>query len=468
MKRGALLLGLVLALTGFSLPPASAAEPLEVPPARVGDAWSLDVASGLYLYDLEVEGRTAALDRWGGERDAFAVRVEGFNPLTFISMTVTGHRIYVDATSGTQVADVAVGVLDFGPSAVSKPGAYSAFSPNDPDGWPGWTLAGGVLAGRRLVPGESVEVPLVVTRTRGNDRIVLEIEEAPNMGGARCVRAVGAAVYPHYIGYQDGVGYDRGEVRVTLDALECEDSPYAARTVLTFEGSFEHSVEVVRTGFQRGEGDAIGTGPYQEADQHVLASPLPFDGSLRDGGPLELFGVEEAQDAAAAAPGLAAWRLLHPDAYLVEADYAAVHRDDQTLVTLGLAAEQWRLTYAAPSGSQHQVVIRRREGAVTTLDMPQVEPYPADVPPLATWPAEMVPPAGAIAAWRSLAGPEARLGELRWEPLLDHRWHVVSELPMDCEQEPCGTAVTGLDMMFDVETGAATEGLHPMPPESGG
>jgi hypothetical protein len=454
----------LVAVLAISASPADAAgSVLEVPPARVGDAWAVLAVQGAYRFDLRIEERTSALDRWGVERDAFPVSVDGFHPLQWLSMTVTGHHLYIDAASGTQIADVGVGFLDFGPPSISQPGAYSAFNPNDLDAWPGWALAGGLLAGRELAVGETVEVPVVQTRSHGNDRLTLTIEEAPDQGSVPCVRAVGTAIFPRYFAYQDGVGYDRGELRAALDILQCEDSPYAARTDVTYSGALTHSVDVIRDGFTPGAGEVLGVGPFQEPDRHVQAAPVPFDGALRDGGPLQIWSLEEAQEAAGEAPGLIAWRVLHPDGYLVEAAYIPAAQDEQALNALGLAGERWSLTFAEPSGDQHRVETSTRGGVVTAVDMPQAEGYPNPVPPLSAWPAQVASPSGVIASWRSLAGPGARLSGLRWEPLLDRRWHVVSELDFDCQQEPCGTAVSGLDMTFDHETGAAAEGLHPVP-----
>ena len=441
---------------------ASAQEVLEVPPARVGDAWSVDALGGVYRWDLEVEGEAIAPDRWGREREVFSVAVDGFHPIQFVGMRPTDHRIYVDAASGTQVAEVGTGVLDLGPPAISEPGAYSAFSPNDIDAWPGWVLAGGLLAGRRLVVGETIELPMVVTRSHGNERIVLGIEDAPDEGGARCVRASGTAVYPTYVAYQDGVGYDRGELTAELTILQCDDAPYARRVDVAYGGALTHTADVVRTAISRGAGEPIGTSPFEEEDRYG-GPVVPFDGTLRDGGPLPMMGLEEAQAAAADAPGLTAWRLAHPGGYLVQADYLPPERDELALVTLGVEGERWLLTHADPSGAQHVVEVARREGLLMALDRPQAEAYPSPVPPLEEWPAEVVPPAGAIAAWRGLAGQEARLVDLHWHPLLDRRWHVGSELDLDCADPPCGVAVTGLVMTFHIETGAALEGLHPVP-----
>ena len=161
------------------------------------------------------------------------------------------------------------------------------------------------------------------------------------------------------------------------------------------------------------------------------------------------------------APGLAAWRVAHPAAYLVEAEYIPA-RLDEPGATAGVGADRWRLTYAAPAGAQHQVSVEQRAGAAVPIDLPQATTYPVPVPPLATWPQEVVTPAGAIASWRQLAGAGARLNGLKWQPLLDHRWHVLSELPFDCPEDPCSTALSGLDLMFDVVTGATQEGLHPV------
>jgi len=302
-----------------------------------------------------------------------------------------------------------------------------------------------------------------VTRTRGNDRITLGIEEIAPSGGARCVRASGTATYPRYLASQDGAWVDRGEMRVTLDITHCDDSPYASRVRNTYAGAVEHSVMAERLDLSRGTGEAIPVGTLDEPAAHLLAAPRPFDGSLRDGGPLEIFGIEAAQEAAALAPGLLGWRLANPAGYLVEAAYTPA-RLDEPGATAGAGADRWRLTYAAPSGAQHQVSVERRADVAVPVDLPQALAYPRPVPALASWPQQVMTPAGAIAAWRQLAGPDAPLNGLSWQPLLSHRWHVLSELRFDCEQEPCATALSGLDMMFDVASGAAEEGLHPVGP----
>ena len=94
MLRMLLLIVLVLPLA----PPAAAVpEPIQIPLARVGDRWSVDIANADLRYDLEVTPLGDAIDRWGRRRQTYPVRVEGFSPLSFIWMRVTRHRGEGDA-----------------------------------------------------------------------------------------------------------------------------------------------------------------------------------------------------------------------------------------------------------------------------------------------------------------------------------------------------------------------------------
>ncbi|HVM11353.1 MAG TPA: hypothetical protein VM638_02595, partial [Actinomycetota bacterium] len=122
---------------------------------------------------------------------------------------------------------------------------------------------------------------------------------------------------------------------------------------------------------------------------------------------------------------------------------------------------RWRLVYAAPGGAQHQVVTTEAAGQVVAVDRPSVGDYPAPVPPLAEMPSEVVSPAGAVAAWRAIAGPRAWLTGLRWQPLLDDRWYVMGGVEARCGGTPCGTLF--MQMPFDHDTGAAGTGEFPLP-----
>jgi hypothetical protein len=452
------LIGLLPAafLVASGLPAHAVDDPpgVHVPPARVGDAWRVEIGEE-FGYDLRVEGRATARDRFGRLLDAFAVSVDGFHPLATESKEVTRHTLYVDAASGTQVADVAEYVFGGG-TVTSQPAAYAAYEPNDPDGWPGWVQTGGLLAGRHLVPGQPVSVPFVMTSTRGADRIELTVEEAPPRDGAACVRAWGRTDFPTYT-YWTSDGYQRGWIGVALDATYCEDAPYAVRNEVRYFGAFEpFGVTWDLAWYAAGAGEAVGTGAYAEPAHSVLGSPVPFDGSLRDGGALPFPGVEWAQEAAGLAPGLLAWRLVHPDGYLVEAEYLAPE-------TAGLAAgtHRWRLVYASPSGDHHQVTVSRQGEVGLPLDEPQVGAYPAPVPPLSSMPAQVVSPAGALAAWQAISAGGGRLVAMRWQPLLDYRWYVQGGVDVYCDGAECGDLY--MEIPFDYETGAAGTGEAPLP-----
>lgn len=450
MKRS-LVLALALTVGASSAAAASPhGEPLAVPAARVGDRWR--VAVGQDAWELTVEGRSLATDRWGRELDAFTVFVDGFHPVAFESKQLTRHVMYIDAASGAQVADVAEYVFGGSGGVSSDPAAYSVYEPNDPDGWPGWVAAGGALAGRSLSPGGTVEVPFVMTNTRGASSVVLRIEEAPPQDGARCVLASGTTSFPLYT-YWNTDGYHRASLTVGLDSTHCAGSPYASRTRISYSGLFEHSVEFTIEPLVRGDGEAVGARAYSEPTHHVAAPPVPFDGSLLDGGPVEVPSVEAAQDAAALSPGLLAWRLANPGGYLVEAELLTAELE-------GLPSDRWRLVYAAPGGSAHEVQVVMGAPVPVPVDVPVAEPYPATVPPLVAWPDQVASLAGALAAWRAVAGPEARLAGVRWQPLLDENWYVTGGVTILCDGADCGDLYG--EIAIDVRTAAVGTGEHPV------
>jgi hypothetical protein len=192
----------------------------------------------------------------------------------------------------------------------------------------------------------------------------------------------------------------------------------------------------------------------------VVAATAPFDGSLRDGGPLPIWSLEAAQKTAAdLAPGLLAWRAATPQGYLVEAEYT--RPEDEAGAIAGAGAEQWRLVFAAPSGSQHAVLAQLRLGVPVAVDLPQAEAYPATVPPLESQPDEVLSAAGAIAAWQQHVGSTAVPTGLRWTPLLNDRWYVLGEVLAMCGADGCQGTV-GMEMPFRYDSGAAETGEHPL------
>ena len=435
----------LLAVGLTAAPAAAGPEPLRIPPARVGDAWTID-AAGL-PFSLEATEIASAVDRLGREREALLVDVEGVHPITSELKTVTRHSIAVDAASGVSIADVVAWEFAEG----SEPGAYASYEPNNPDGWPGWILAGGLLAGRELIPGQNVEVPLVMTSTRGVEWLVLSVAEAPAGLWGRCVHASGSVHYPTWVNWNGGE-YRHRTLDLDLTTVVCEGTAYAVSTDLAF--SFEGggwSVHVDLLEAEAGVGEAVVPGPFEEPAAHVLAARAPFDGDLPDGGPLPVWSLEEAQEAAALAPGLVAWQLLHPDGYLVEA-----HWNPE-----GLAGDEWRLVYAAPGGDQHAVLAKRVADVGVAADLPQADPYPFPVPALSAWPEAVLTPADALAVWHQRAGAEAELVGLRWEPLLNHAWHVVGRLDASCGDGCTGTV--DVQTAFRYDTGAAETGEHPLP-----
>lgn len=448
-----LLLALALTVTSSSTAAASPlGEPLAVPAARVGDRWK--VAFGEAAWELTVEGRSPASDRWGRHLDAFAISVEGFHPVASESKQVTRHVMYVDPTSGTQVADVAEYVFGGTGGVSSDPAAYSVYEPNDPDGWPGWVAAGGALAGRVLTPGETVEVPFVMTNSRGASSIRLGIEEAPANDGERCVLASGTTPFPLYT-YWGTDGYQRSSLSVGLELTQCAGSPYASHTRITYSGTFEHSVEFTIEHLDGGDGEAIGAGPYEEPTHHVAAPPVSFGGSLLDGGQNELPSIEAAQDAAALSPGLLAWRLAHPDGYLVEAELLTAE-----LQRLPEGTDRWRLVYAEPSGAAHEVQVTTGSPVPIPVDVPRPNGYPSAVPHLTAWPGQVASLAGALGAWRTVAGPDARLVGVRWQPLLDENWYMTGGVNILCDGAGCGDLYG--EIAVDVRTAALGTGEHPI------
>lgn len=434
-------------IVGLTAAPAAAVEePVRVPPARVGDAWTIDAAG--IPYSLAATDIAPTVDRLGRERDALLVEVDGWHPITTELKTVTSHTIAVDAASSVAISEVVAWEFAEG----SEPGAYASYEPNNPDGWPGWVLAGGLLAGRELAPGDEVEVPLVMTSTRQVERISLAITQAPAGPWGRCVRAAGTVSYPSWVTWTGGE-YQHRSLELELTTVACEGVAYAVSTDLAFSfegGGWSAHVDLLEA--EAGTGEAIAAGPFDEPAAHVLAARAPFDGDLPDGGPLEVWSLEEAQDAAALAPGLLAWRLLHPDGYLVEAHATPAGAQ---------AADEWRLAYAAPGGDQHVVLAERVGGVAAAVDVPQTEAYPHPVPALSAWPPAVLTPADALAIWRQRAGTEAELVSLRWEPLLNHAWHVVGSLDASCG-ENCAATV-GVQIAFRYDTGAAETGEHPLP-----
>jgi hypothetical protein len=443
----AVMMGAVLAPS----PAAAEGEPLIVPPSRIGDRWRVEVLGD--GYELAVSERTTAIDRWGRTLDAFAVSVDGFHPVSLESKQMTAHTMYLDAASGTQIADVTAYVFGGTGGVTSGPAAYSAYETNDPDGWPGWVQAGGLLAGRTLTPGGTVTVPLVMTNSRGASSITLSVEEAGMREGARCVIASGATHFPTYT-YWNSDGYQRSSISVGLEVTQCDDVPYALSTEVTYSGTASHSVRFTRAGYSVGAGAALGTAPYVEPEHHVAAPPAPFGGRLGDGGASGLPSVEAAQDAAALAPGLAAWRLANPAGYLVEAELLL-----GTYQGSPEQADRWRLVYAAPGGASHAVEVTTRTPVPVPVDLPSADPYPATVPPLASWPAEVATLGGVVSAWRRVAG-QADLEAIHWQPLLDGNWYLTGGVGITCDGAPCGDLYG--ELAVDHRTGALGTGEHPL------
>lgn len=459
LRHGAMLRAALAALAGLILPaalpslPASAGHaPVAVPAARVGDAWTV-VSDGL-TWDLRATEMGAAVGALGQERQALLVDVAGPHPITGELKEVTRHTIAVDAASATAIADVTA--WEF--AGDSEPGAYASYEPNNPDGWPGWVLAGGLLTGRTLAAGDVVRVPLVMTGTSGATTIELRVGAAETGSWGRCAPVAGSLRYPEYLTW-DGSRYQSVPLEVDVDTTVCEGSPYAARTRVEFttDSATWETVVDLRT-MTRGSGAAVVAGPFVPPPRHLTAVSAPFAGVLRDGGPLPVWSVEEAQAAADGAPGLRAWRVLHPGGYLVEAHFAGPG-DAGALAEA--AADQWRLTYAAPGGAQHTVLVQRRQVPVA-VDQPEAGDYPHPVPALASWPEEILTAAGAVAAWQQHSGFAAVATALRWEPLRNARWHVTGSVAGSCG-EGCAATV-GMEMPYRFDTGAAQTGEHPMPP----
>ena len=454
MRRALPALPVLLAAAILTPGAAAAGEGgIEIPAARIGDRWRVTVLGD--AYELSIEERTTALDRWGRSLDAFAVRVDGFHPLELESKDVTRHTMYLDAASGTQVADVAEYVFGGSGGVTSQPAAYSAYETNDPDGWPGWVQSGGLLAGRTLTPSDVVEVPFVMTNASGAGTIALAIEEAAPEGAARCARATGETFFPSFT-YWNTDGYQRSSLTVGLDITACDDAPYARRTEVTYSGAFNHSVAFAIEWFTPGSGEAAGAEAYEQPGHQVTGAAVPFGGRLRDGGAVSVPSVEDAQDAAALAPGLAAWRLTNPAGYLVEAELLLGGYQG-----LPPEADRWRLVYAAPGGAAHSVEVAMRGPVPVAVDVPVAEAYPAAVPSLASWPAEIASLAGVVESWRRIAGPGARLEGLRWQPVLDDHWYVIGGVGITCDGAPCGDLYG--EIAIEVATGALGTGEHPLP-----
>ncbi|MGH2711737.1 MAG: hypothetical protein ACRDH9_11100 [Actinomycetota bacterium] len=451
-----LMLGYLLAASLASPAAAAESDTVQIPAPRIGDAWTID-AEGM-SWDLRATEMGTAVDRLGREREAMIVDVEGPHPISGELKEVTRHTIAVDASSGVSIADLTA--WEF--SGDSEPGAYSSYEPNNPDGWPGWVIGGGLLTGRELAVGDTVEVTFVMTSTRGADTLALQVEEAEPGPWGRCVRASGRIHYPTWITWTGGE-YHRRSLDVAVDTLVCEGSPYAIETELSSEsGDLAWAAGTELVSFEAGQGEpAVMPGQYSEPARHAVGATAPFDGALRDGGPLPIWSLEGAQETAAElAPGLLAWRAANPDGYLVEAEYT--RPEDEAGAVAGVGAEQWRLVFAAPSGSQHAVLAQLRLGVATAVDLPQGQAYPATVPPLASHPDEVMTAAGAIAAWRQHSGSSAVPTGLRWTPLHNDRWFVLGEVRGLCTEDGC-QATIGMEMPFRYDSGAAETGEHPVP-----
>jgi hypothetical protein len=438
--------------------PAAAAEPehLQIPQPRIGDLWTIE-AEGI-TWELRAAEVSTAVDRLGREREAMIVEVEGPHPISGELKEVAGHTIAVDASSGVSIADVTA--WEF--TGDSEPGAYSSYEPNNPDGWPGWVIGGGLLTGRELIPGETIEVTFVMSSTRGADTIALTVEEAEPGPWGSCARASGGVHFPTWITWNGE--YQRRSLDIDVDTLVCDGSPYAIETELSYRsGEFAWAARSELVSLEAGQGEpAVTPGAYSEPARHAVATTAPFDGALRDGGPLPIWSLEQAQETAAdLAPGLLAWRALNPQGYLVEAEYTRAEEEAGAIA--GVGAEQWRLVFAAPSGSQHAVLAQRRGGVPVAVDLPQAEVYPATVPPLASHPDELLSAAGAIAAWRQHAGATAVPTGLRWTPLLNDRWYVLGLVRGMCGPDGC-QATVWMEMPFRYDSGAAETGEHPVPP----
>ncbi|HYH27455.1 MAG TPA: hypothetical protein VEA19_01620, partial [Actinomycetota bacterium] len=369
VRPASLLLILVALVPSSSYAAAAETDVIRIPPARAGDAWSIEV-EGL-RFDLEAGEMGRAVDRRGREREALIVDIRGPHPVSLEGKEVTRHTLAVDAESGVAIADVAA--WEF--AGDSEPAAYSSFEPNNPDGWPGWVAGGGLLAGRPLEPGSTVEVPFVMTWSRGAERIVLDVEAAPPIDGAACASAGGSIHYPTWITWLDG-GYVQRSLDVEVSMVVCEDSPYARTVELAFRsGTNEWGSRSERVDFRAGAGAAVAAADHVEPPRGIVSPGFAtFGGKMPDGGALPLWSLDAAQKVAEGAPGLKAWRVANPDGYLVSASYR--RPEDETGAMAGIGAAEWTLTFAAPSRSQHRVVAQRRLDVATAIDQPTIDPYP--------------------------------------------------------------------------------------------